>query len=78
MRTTRRPSLSDYDRADDTFVQTREARRFANKPRAPDWPVLHCNGCWCGSEFGHDWPGKADGAPHPRDWPGRVSGRGYR
>jgi hypothetical protein len=22
-------------------------------------------GCWCGQHYGHDWPGKADGAPHP-------------
>lgn len=21
--------------------------------------------CWCGEHFGHAWPGKADGAPHP-------------
>jgi hypothetical protein len=24
-------------------------------------------GCWCGELLGHDWPGKADGSPHPRD-----------
>lgn len=23
-------------------------------------------GCWCGDPWGHDWPGKDDGAPHPR------------
>lgn len=22
--------------------------------------------CWCGGELNHDWPGKADDAPHPR------------
>lgn len=22
--------------------------------------------CWCGQSSPHDWPGKADGAPHPR------------
>lgn len=22
--------------------------------------------CWCGDRYGHDWAGKADGAPHPR------------
>ena len=23
--------------------------------------------CWCGgAPYGHDWPGKADGAPHSR------------
>jgi hypothetical protein len=24
-------------------------------------------GCWCGETYGHDWAGKADGAPHPRE-----------
>ncbi len=23
-------------------------------------------GCWCGERRGHDWPGKAQGLPHPR------------
>ena len=27
------------------------------------------SGCWCGDLNGHDWPGKADGAPHPRVLP---------
>jgi hypothetical protein len=22
-------------------------------------------GCWCGDRYGHDWPGKEDGEPHP-------------
>lgn len=22
--------------------------------------------CWCGQVYGHDWPGKRQGAPHPR------------
>jgi hypothetical protein len=22
--------------------------------------------CWCGGPQGHEWPGKAGGAPHPR------------
>lgn len=28
--------------------------------------VIATPGCWCGGSFGHDWPGKEDGAPHPR------------
>lgn len=28
--------------------------------------TIGCDGCWCGKPNGHDWPGKADGAPHPR------------
>lgn len=23
-------------------------------------------GCWCGEPNGHDWPGRAEGEPHPR------------
>jgi hypothetical protein len=22
--------------------------------------------CWCGQDYDHDWPGRAEGAPHPR------------
>ena len=29
-------------------------------------PVLFGPGCWCGEKYGHDWPGKAEGGPHPR------------
>jgi hypothetical protein len=37
--------------------------------------------CWCGDLLYHDWPGKADGAPHPRVAPdglrpGPVPGAG--
>lgn len=28
--------------------------------------TLGGGGCWCGQHYGHDWPGKADGAAHPR------------
>jgi hypothetical protein len=23
--------------------------------------------CWCGEPFNHEWPGKADGAEHPKE-----------
>jgi hypothetical protein len=23
--------------------------------------------CWCGGAWHHDWPGKDEGAPHPRE-----------
>lgn len=30
-------------------------------------PIMgRLGGCWCGEPHGHDWPGKADGEPHPR------------
>lgn len=28
--------------------------------------VIAAGGCWCGEDHGHDWPGKTEGAPHPR------------
>jgi hypothetical protein len=62
----------------DASPQARQARRAAEGTAAPWLPVLHGGGCWCGALFGHDWPGKAAGAPHPRDWPGRVNGHPYR
>ena len=27
------------------------------------------DGCWCGEPNGHDWPGKDEGAPHPKEKP---------
>lgn len=30
---------------------------------------LKCIGvgwCWCGEDYGHDWTGKSEGAPHPK------------
>lgn len=43
------------------------ARQALNRPE----PSAHLRtiaalGCWCGEHHGHDWPGKADGKPHPR------------
>jgi hypothetical protein len=37
------------------------------RARQAPLPVLGSHGCWCGGPYCHDWPGKADGAPHPRD-----------
>jgi hypothetical protein len=34
--------------------------------------TLGGDGCWCGEPFPHAWPGKDDGAPHPRS-EGRAS-----
>lgn len=52
--------------------------RFAGTPRARRRPhkggvayvsgtdTISAGGCWCGERYGHDWPGKDEGAPHPR------------
>jgi hypothetical protein len=70
---TRRPGLSDYDRDTDASPQARRARSRLNQPdnrvpgtRPGDDPLGVLGGCWCGEPFGHDWAGKAGGAPHPR------------
>jgi hypothetical protein len=47
--------------------------RFDNakrRSRLSDSEILHPIGslevCWCGKTSHHDWPGKEQGAPHPR------------
>ena len=74
-------TLEQYDRSDDASPQARWARTLARRDnREPSTRRIAPGGgrCWCGADYGHDWPGKAGGAPHPRDWPGRVSGHGFR
>ncbi|MEV7871481.1 hypothetical protein AB0P17_36525 [Streptomyces sp. NPDC088124] len=45
----------------------RQAYR-ADRDRTPPSATLGTREtCWCGEAHGHDWPGRADGAPHPRD-----------
>lgn len=34
--------------------------------RKPSLPLAGGRNCWCGEKQGHDWPGKAQQAPHPR------------
>lgn len=62
----RLPSLSDYDRSTDASPQARQARAALRKPDTWYRPLTGGGGCWCGQSYGHDWPGKADGEPHPR------------
>jgi hypothetical protein len=59
------PTLSSIERATDrpqdrprplTDTAWREARMKA----IGTWY------CWCGRQRPHEWPGKADGEPHPR------------
>jgi len=28
--------------------------------------TLGSGSCWCGKPYGHDWPGRDDGKPHPK------------
>jgi len=43
------------------------ARPNGGRPLPPSATLGHPRTCWCGQESGHDWPGKADGDPHPRE-----------
>jgi hypothetical protein len=43
------------------------ARWRDNREPSTRQTAIGCPGCcWCGDRRGHDWPGKAGGAPHPR------------
>jgi hypothetical protein len=69
-----RPSLDDYDlvgSVDPDNYQQGSGRRVwpphrSTAPTITSADVISAGGCWCGQPYGHDWPGKADGAPHPR------------
>lgn len=43
----------------------KDGSKFPPPPVQSFWALGSCD-CWCGKPFGHDWPGKADEAPHPR------------
>lgn len=67
------PSLETYDISDiDSYHMGSNRRVFPpdmrGGPKLPDSELktMHCGGCWCGETYGHDWPGKDEGAPHPR------------
>ncbi len=70
------PTLDDIERRPDgpqTRPKIRDNREPSTRRMAPGGP-----GCWCGETQGHDWPGKDDGAPHPRHprMPGRAAAAG--
>lgn len=62
---TRCPTLDEIETAG------RPPRPYYRPRLADDYsrslPVLGAlGGCWCGAPHGHDWPGRDQGAPHPR------------
>jgi len=62
------PTLDDLERRSDA-PWTRPRHRepvYAEGTRPGDMAAGGC-GCWCGEPQGHAWPGKANGAPHPRE-----------
>jgi hypothetical protein len=56
------------DRAGREREQAQKEREAMNGGLGPfrELGKLAQSGCWCGAVYGHDWPGKDDGAPHPR------------
>jgi hypothetical protein len=64
---TRRPTLDEIERRPDGPATWRRRWPTGTQCAESRLPVLAGTGCWCGRPFGHDWPGKADQAPHPRE-----------
>ncbi len=48
-----------------TRIAKRKAAQRSHLPPPPG-PIGRGGVCWCEQPNGHDWPGKTDGAPHPR------------
>lgn len=50
----------------DATWEARAARRRWKGGAAQNLTTLgEHGGCWCGEPYDHEWPGKADGEPHP-------------
>lgn len=63
------PALDDMERrADDPWSRPQSQFRDNRDPEtAAREGRMGSGDCWCGGPAGHDWPGKADGTPHPRE-----------
>lgn len=49
-----------------TGKASRSPRPYRRQTDQRDTPVLGSLAfCWCGDVARHDWPGKANGTPHP-------------
>lgn len=65
----RHKTLSQYDADDDASPQARQRRNAVTRDnREPSTRRMAPGGgnCWCFAPYGHSWPGKDEGAPHPR------------
>jgi len=58
------------DRAIDNSLEAKWSKVRFRDNRVPgtrdEDPALGGGDCWCGEPDGHPWPGKLEGAPHPR------------
>ena len=52
------------DRAEQ--ARWREVHFRDNRATETRSSALGSGDCWCGSPYDHDWPGRAEGTPHPR------------
>lgn len=62
----RKPKIVEWD-ADD---EDRSDRPYPKSPTGgskQNLRLIGCPGCWCGKPYGHDWPGRDNGTPHPRE-----------
>jgi hypothetical protein len=60
------PTLDSIERRVESYTPGWRKRTVQDPDRALG-PVLGVGGgCWCGEIYGHDWPGKDEGAVHPR------------
>lgn len=62
--------MSQFGRATDP--EHTGIRRWDDKPggsASVSWrdTIGATDRCWCGHPAGHDWPGRAQGVPHPRE-----------
>lgn len=44
----------------------RSAHGWRKAKPEPELKTISAGGCWCGVPLDHGWPGKGEGAPHPR------------
>lgn len=72
---TRHRTLDETEQVPDHPWGPRRRWRMGSIPAPGTGPDDHPIGaqgrCWCGVEYPHDWPGRADGQPHPREEPRR-------
>lgn len=58
------PTLSTIERRPD-LAQNRPRPVTDAQRREDALEVIGSGDCWCGRQFDHGWPGRADGRPHP-------------
>lgn len=65
--------MADSEDCREAYLDGKQRSRDATPPtRTAPLPKaiapVH-GGCWCGRPSDHDWPNRAEGAPHPKENP---------